>query len=189
MKQQEIANADNRRINLLMKENTIPYKLIKTQAFVIPSNTGTTIIRNFREIINLKRYYNFFSVNPYEVGSHLMSDQNKCEIIRFTDKLNIPLVIKRIEKLDQVETWNVNVKTFNSKMLNWRILQSNKSNRIDKSQALNYKISDSKINLDYAFCLKNKKDCKLCNQKCQFSLNNLLFENFNLADSIHRRFI
>jgi len=125
----------------------------------------------------LKRYYNFFAESDGLLKTHFMSDQENFEILEFKNfyesfKTNNQSVVanqKKSVSFDQVKTKKVELKSFKSKMVQWRILQKIPTNKINKSELSSGENCSILLN-NYEFC--NNK-CSTCFKNCNFRLSEI----------------
>ncbi len=93
VKQQEISNNNNQRINsqIKNKSNTALSEIFRpvqsTYAYVIPTRNTSRMTQAYRYIQNLTNYYNIFVDEGDYLKTHIMSDGVDYKVLEFHDKI------------------------------------------------------------------------------------------------------
>jgi len=182
-KRQLFSNLNNARITSLQKSNNkrTEYKQAQTRSFVVPIHENSRVIHNHLKVINLKRFYNFYTdENSFVLKTHFMSDQTEFEIIRTTCK-NTPGMNKTNQKTDRIEPVVFSSRYISQKMLNWRIMQRSKSIILNISEiSSDNRFSDDQRDFSYNHCMPKCKGCQII---CEFRLSEINSKNDNLSQA------
>jgi hypothetical protein len=164
-KQQQIANTFSSKINDLKKASTLPIKIVNTKAFVIPRYSENEYLSATLTVKGLKKYYNFFNDDNFQLRTHLMSDQLlTCTPLQYT--INDKVTVKVNQAHTQtIQPFKINSNTFRSKMFQWKVGQRTTNNLIPEPEIVRLIESNTNDLPNYKFCTTK---CKSCDALCLF---------------------
>ena len=178
-KHQIFANIEKERMNSLQKSTSKKFKKILTKAYVIPEHSASHYTSFTLTVTGLRKYYNFFTDSSFHLKTHLMSDQET--FIRLNSKIaSMNSSINVNTSNDMIEPLIVQSTYLNRKIQNWKIMQRERSDKLNSSEFLSDSFNNSRIN-NNEFCSANK--CSSCHSKCYFRLSELNNSNMFLTQT------